>query len=125
MVCSAIWLQRPDLDHAAGLDGEKGMAQACMSGNKSFMRFDFAQRIRIDTLRPVMFCWYLMFRSLVSRTSHRPSASVRSSPFFLDPKPACCTVWHSWPSAARFPFSPKESHPSILIFIYPTVPKYT
>src|SRR5258708_31136768 len=26
MVCSAIWLQRPDLDHAAGLDGEKGMS---------------------------------------------------------------------------------------------------
>ena len=57
-----------------------------MSGNKSFMRFDFTQRIRIDTLRPVMFCWYLIFRSLVSSTSHRPSAIVSSSPFFLESK---------------------------------------
>ena len=86
MVYSAICLQRPSLDHSAGLNGEKASAQAGISGNKSFMRFVFAQRIRIETLRPVMFCWCLIFRSLVSSTSHRPSASVRSSPFFLDPK---------------------------------------
>src|SRR5229473_5542043 len=54
-----------------------------MSGNKSLMRFDFPQRIKIATLRPVIFCWCLMFRSLMSSTFHRPSASVRSSPFLL------------------------------------------
>ena len=26
MVCSAIWLQRPDLDHSASLYGEKGFS---------------------------------------------------------------------------------------------------
>jgi len=60
-------------------------AHAGMSVSKSFMRFDFAQRIRMETFRPFMFCWYRIFRSFVSSTSQRPSINDRSSPFFLAP----------------------------------------
>ena len=73
-------------------------------GNKSFIRFDFAHRITIETFRPVIFCCYLIFRLLVSSTSHRPSAIWTSSPFFLAPNPVFRTVSHSWPSAIRVPF---------------------
>ena len=129
MMCQSAWFARP-----FGYEGptfttspawieSRACAQAGMSGNKFFMRFDFAQRIKMDTLLPVMFCWYLIFRSLVSSTFHRPSASVRSSPFFLDPKPACRTVWHSWPSAVIFSLSAAGRHSSIRIFISRSVPE--
>src|SRR5713101_926854 len=98
-------------------------AQAGMSGNKSFKRFDFARRIRMETVRPAMFCWYLILRSLVSSTSHRPSASARSSPFFFDPYPALRAVWHSWPIAATLSFSSSGRHSSIRIFISQSGPK--
>src|SRR5229473_1190962 len=81
------------------------------------MRFDFARRIKMETLRPVMFCWYLILRSLVSSTSHRPSANARSSPFFFEPYPALRTVWHSWPMAPTLSFSSSGRHSSMRIFI--------
>lgn len=52
-----------------------------ISGNKSFMRLDFARKTTMDTFLPVMFCWYLILRSLVSSTSQRPSASESSHRF--------------------------------------------
>src|SRR6266699_5784226 len=94
-----------------------------MRGNKSFMRFDFARRIKMETLRPVMFCWYLMLRSLVSSTSHRPSASASSSPFFFEPYPALRTVWHSWPMAPTLSYSTSGRHSSMRIFISRSGPK--
>ena len=50
----------------------RAWVQDAMSGNKSFMRLDFARKTTMDTYRPAMFCWYLILRSLVSSTSSAP-----------------------------------------------------
>src|SRR5258707_15311753 len=62
-----------------------------------------------------------MFRSLVSRTSQRPSAMARSSPFFLAPNPVCRTVWQSWPIVVRVSFNSLGKHSSMRIFILRSV----
>ena len=56
-------------------------------------------------------------RSLVSKTSHTSSASVSSSPFFLEPYPALRAVSHSWPIAVSVPISAAGRHSSMRIFI--------
>jgi hypothetical protein len=49
---SAVGQERAEFNHLAWFDRE----QAAMSGNKSFMRFEEARRIRMETVGPVMFC---------------------------------------------------------------------
>jgi hypothetical protein len=85
-------------------------------GSKSSIRLDCAEDHN-SPRRLVIFCWYFILRSLVSKTSHASSARARSSPFFLEPYPALRTVSHSWPIAVSVPRSAAGRHSSMRIFI--------
>ena len=85
MVSSIIWLQLADLNDLTRRNGEQGFGAGRHEGQQIPHAIGFCTEDDDGYLPPGHVLLVLDPAVAGEQTSHRPSASERSSPFFFDP----------------------------------------